>query len=310
MVGRLIKLAVAFGALGFAGFMALTEPAVLSAIKGGALPPATGAPDVVNGKSMFYAGGCASCHATEKQDDKTRLGGGHALKSPFGTFYAPNISPHPRDGIGAWTPEQFLRAMREGVSPEGRHYYPSFPYTSYQRMNAKDVGDLFAFIKTLAPVEGKIRDHDLPFPFNIRRSLGGWKLLFMDGQPFKPDPTKSAEWNRGAYLVEGPGHCAECHSPRNALGAIQAGKRFAGGPDPEGKGYVPNITPHATGLQSWSKKDLAYLLESGFTPEFDSVGGTMTPVIANTSQLSAEDRLAMAEYLANLPPIEGRMKVK
>jgi len=308
MIGRLVKLGAMLGLLGLAGFFALTEPAVLSALKGSALPVASGAPDLANGKTMFHAGGCASCHATEKQDDKTRLGGGHALHSPFGTFYVPNISPHPRDGIGGWTAEQFLRAMREGVSPEGRHYYPSFPYTSYQRMTAKDVGDLFAFLKTLPPIEGRIRDHDLPFPFNIRRSLGGWKLLFADGQVYRPDPAKSAEWNRGAYLVEGPGHCAECHSPRNPLGGITAGKRFAGGPDPEGKGYVPNITPHETGLKSWTKKDLAYLLESGFTPDYDSVGGSMTPVIGNTGQLSAQDRNAMAEYLSTLPAIEGRKK--
>lgn len=310
MLARLLKFGTVLAALGLAGFFVLTDPAVLSALKGSSLPVATGAPNLDNGKTMFHAGGCSSCHATEKQDDKTHLGGGHALHSPFGTFYVPNISPHPRDGIGTWTGEQFLRAMREGVSPEGRHYYPSFPYTSYQRMNARDVGDLFAYLKSLPPVEGRIRDHDLPFPFNIRRSLGGWKLLFADGQVFRPDPAKSVEWNRGAYLVEGPGHCAECHSPRNLLGAIAAGKRFSGGPSPDGKGYVPNITPHDTGLKSWTKKDFAYLLESGFTPDYDSVGGSMTPVVGNTAKLSAEDRNAMAEYLSTLPAIEGRKKAK
>lgn len=307
---RILKSLTVLAFFGLAGFFALTDPAVLRAIKGSSLPVSAGPADLENGRTMFFAGGCASCHATEGQDDKTKLGGGHALKSPFGTFYVPNLSPHPRDGIGGWTPEQFLVAMREGVSPEGKHYYPSFPYTSYQRMTAKDVGDLFAYLKTLPPVEGRVRDHDMAFPFNIRRSLGGWKLLFADGQVFRTDPAKSAEWNRGAYLVEGPGHCAECHSPRNILGAIQSGKRFAGGPDPEGKGYVPNITPHDTGLKSWTKKDLSYLLESGFTPDYDSVGGTMTPVIANTSKLTAQDRNAMAEYLSTLPAIEGRKKIK
>ena len=164
------------------------------------------------------------------QEDKTRLGGGLGLKSPFGTFYVPNISPDPNDGIGKWSEADFVTAMLKGTSPDGRHYFPAFPYASYQRMNVDDVRDLFAHLKTLPPVKGKVRDHDVPFPFNVRRTLGGWKFLFLDGKPFAPDASKSAEWNRGAYLVNGPGHCAECHSPRNALGGIVASQRFAGGP--------------------------------------------------------------------------------
>jgi len=148
-----------------------------------------------------------------------------------------------------------------------------------------------------------VRDHDVPFPFNIRRTLGGWKLLFLDGKPFAPDTSKSAEWNRGAYLVNGPGHCAECHSPRNALGGIVTSQRFAGGPDPEGKGFVPNITQQ--GLKDYSEKDIAYLLETGNTPEGDSVGGSMAAVIRNTSQLTAQDRAAMAVYIKSLTPVEG-----
>lgn len=305
---RLLTLLIGFAVIGAIGFLLVTSPGGLAALKGGRLPVAAGQGDLANGKVMFAAGGCSSCHATEKQPDKTLLGGGHALKSEFGTFYAPNISPHPKDGIGAWTDEQFLAAMREGVSPAGKHYYPSFPYTSYQRMTPGDVRDLFAYIKTLPPAEGKVRDHDVGFPFNMRLALGGWKLLFADQQVFKPEAGKSAEWNRGKYLVEGPGHCAECHSPRNLIGGIVADKRFGGGPDPEGKGYVPNITPHANGIGTWSKKDIAYLLESGFTPEYDSVGGSMTPVVGNTGQLPAADRAGMAEYIATLPPVEGRPK--
>jgi mono/diheme cytochrome c family protein len=197
----------------------------------------------------FHAGGCASCHATPNQDDKLRLGGGYALHSPFGTFYVPNLSPHPRDGIGGWTDAQFLRAMKAGVSPDGRHYYPSFPYTSYQRMTAEDARDLLAYIKTLEPVEGRARDHDLPFPFNVRRGLGLWTLAFLDGETFRPDPARSAAVNRGAYLTQGLGHCAECHSGRTALGNIAEERRYAGGPNPEGRGWVPNITPHETGLK-------------------------------------------------------------
>jgi mono/diheme cytochrome c family protein len=289
--------------IGAAAFSFLTSPGRQRA---GLEPIPAGQPELENGRTMFFAGGCSSCHATPEQEDKTRLGGGVALTSAFGTFYAPNISPHPRDGIGRWTPEQCLRAMRGGLSPDGRHYYPSFPYTSYQRMTPADVRDLFVFLKTLPPVEGRAREHDLPLVFTFRRGLGLWKLLFLDGQMFVPDASKSAYWNRGAYLVEGPGHCAECHSPRNIFGAIEADRRFSGGPNPEGKGTVPNITPH--GLKDWTKSDVAEVLLSGATPEGDRVGGAMTAVVRNTSQLADADRDAMAEYILSLPPREGSQR--
>jgi mono/diheme cytochrome c family protein len=260
-------------------------------------------PNPANGREMFYAGGCAACHATPGQDDKTRLGGGLALKSPFGTFYVPNISPDPADGIGTWSEAGFVTAVMKGTSPDGRHYFPAFPYTSYQRMRVEDIRDLFSHLKTLAPVQGRVRDHDVPFPFNIRRLVGGWKLLFLDGKPFEPDASKSPAWNRGAYLVSGPGHCAECHSPRNALGGIVASQRFAGGPNPEGEGWVPNITQQALG--DYSADDIENLLETGRTPDGDAVGGSMIPVIRNTAQLAPEDRAAMAAYIKSLPPVQG-----
>lgn len=258
--------------------------------------------NLANGKTMFDIGGCVSCH-TDSKEDRTRLGGGVALASPFGTFYTPNISPDPADGIGSWTEAQFVSAMREGTSPSGQHLYPSFPYTSYRRMTTGDLRDLFAYLKTLPPVKGKARDHDLPFPFNIRLTLGGWKLLYLNATPFTPDASKSPEWNRGFYLVNGPGHCAECHSPRDPLGGIDSNRRFAGGPDPEGKGWVPNITQQ--GLGSWSDKDIAEFLKTGMTPEFDSAGGSMAAVIRNTSQLGDGDRMAMAVYIKSLPAVAG-----
>ncbi|MET0924159.1 MAG: cytochrome c [Xanthobacteraceae bacterium] len=262
-------------------------------------------PNLENGKTMFYAGGCASCHATPDQEDKTRLGGGMALKSPFGTFYAPNISSDARDGIGGWSEADFVSAMWKGTSPDGRHYYPAFPYTSYQKMKMEDVRDLFAHLKTLPAVTGKVRDHDLPAHFKIRRMLGAWKFLFLDDEPFKPDASKPAAWNRGAYLVNAPGHCAECHSPRNLLGGIVSKQRFAGGPDPEGgDGSVPNITQ--AGLGDYSEKDIAQVLATGEMPNGDSVGGGMTAVVRNTGQLTPEDRAAMATYVKSLPPVEGR----
>jgi mono/diheme cytochrome c family protein len=236
------------------------------------------------------------------------LGGGLAIPSPFGTFYAPNISPDPVDGIGRWTEADFVGAVTKGISPAGFHYFPAFPYTSYQHAKVEDVRDLFAYLRTLAPVSGKVRDHDVPFPFNVRRNIGIWKLLFMDGKPFVPDAAHSAQWNRGAYLVNSLGHCAECHSPRNLLGGIIAAQRFAGGPNPEGEGWVSNITQK--GLGEWSAKDIEYLLETGQTPDGDSVGGAMVRVIKNTSQLSPEDRAAIADYIKSLPPVDGPPRPK
>ncbi|HMK78485.1 MAG TPA: cytochrome c [Xanthobacteraceae bacterium] len=295
---KLLALVVLAAVIGAGVFWIVTIPAIVPA---SALAPR--AADAANGREMFYAGGCAACHATPDQDDRTRLGGGLGLKSPFGTFYAPNISPDPNDGIGNWSEAVFVTAMLKGTSPDGRHYFPAFPYTSYQRMRLDDVRDLFAHLKTLPKVAGKVRAHDVPFPFNLRRLIGGWKLLFLDGRPFEPDASKSAAWNRGAYLVNGPGHCAECHSPRNVLGGIVRAQVFAGGPNPEGKGWVPNITQ--LDLKDYSEKDFAYLLETGNTPEGDSVGGAMAPVIRNTAQLTEADRAAMATYLKSLPAVEG-----
>lgn len=296
----LLRLLVTLIVIAGAALYLLTIPSVLSESE---LAPRTA--DLANGETMFHAGGCASCHVTPGEEDKTRLGGGLALNTAFGTFRAPNISPDPQHGIGSWSEIEFVNAMLRGVGRNGEHLYPSFPYTSYQRMTVDDVRDLFAFIKTLPAVDRPSEPHDLEFPFNVRRAVGLWKLLYMDGRTFQPDPTREAALNRGAYLVEGPGHCAECHSPRDSLGGIIPERRFAGGPDPEGKGWVPNITPHEDGLASWSVSDIAYLLESGFTPDYDSVGSSMADVVANTSKLSAEDRAAIAAYLKSLPPRPG-----
>jgi mono/diheme cytochrome c family protein len=261
-----------------------------------------------NGKELFYIGGCASCHAVPNQDDRTKLGGGLALKSPFGTFYIPNISPDRQDGIGRWSEAQFITAMIKGVSPDGEHLYPAFPYTSYQHMRYDDLRDLFVFLKTLPAVKGRVRDHDLPFPFNIRRALGLWKFLFLDDAPFKPDAAQSAQWNRGAYLVNGSGHCAECHSPRNVLGAVIPSLRFTGGPAPDGQGGVPNITQFK--LKAWSAAEIAETLQTGMTADSDRVGGGMIEVVRNTSQLAPAERQAIAVYIKSLPPVEGAASLK
>jgi mono/diheme cytochrome c family protein len=307
---RRVALAVASAAvIAFALLWALTIPEEVPA---SALPPHT--PNIDNGKLMFAIGGCASCHATPNADSakvvRTQLGGGFALQSPFGTFYAPNISPDAADGIGAWSEADFVSALWKGTSPEGRHLFPAFPYTSYQHMELADIRDLFAYLKTLPAVSGRVREHDLAFPFNIRRLVGVWKLLFLHGGPFVPDPSQSAPVNRGAYLVNGPGHCAECHSPRNFLGGIIASKRFAGGPAADGKDWVPNITP--AGLRrsaednvAWSQKDIASYLADGFDPSGDYAGGAMAEVIRNTSSLPAADLAAIGAYIASLSPRHG-----
>jgi mono/diheme cytochrome c family protein len=255
-------------------------------------------PDLANGRTMFLIGGCSSCHAVPKQDDATRLGGGLALPTAFGTFHVPNISSDAKDGIGRWSEAQFIAAMRYGISPLGEHLYPAFPYTSYQTMRTEDLRDLFAYLKTLPAVPGVAPDHALKFPFNVRRMVGLWKLLFLDDAPFKPDAAQSPQWNRGAYLVNAPGHCAECHSPRNLLGAVIASRRFTGGEIPTGQGGVPNITQEK--LHDWKVEDYAEVLDSGMTPDADRIGGPMVDVVANTRQLSAADREAIALYLKSL----------
>ena len=305
---RLRRIVAALLILGLAGgalFYALSMPSVAVS---GTLPPR--AADLSNGETMFNAGGCASCHATPKQEDGKRLGGGLALNTPFGRFYVPNLSTDATHGIGAWSEEAFVNAMLRGVGRNGEHLYPAFPYTSYQRMTLDDVRDLFAFLRTLPAEATANQPHELPFPFNVRRGLGLWKRIYLDGKMFVPDPDRSALLNRGAYLVEGPAHCAECHSGRDLLGGIIAEQRFAGGADAEGKGWVPNITPGENGIAAWSEKDIAYLLETGTTPDYDSVGSNMADVVINTGKLPAQDRDAMAAYLKSLPPRSGKAPAK
>ena len=307
---RLLILAGSLCIMGFAGFWILTAPFTWSALHP-TRDVADAAPaNLANGQSLFYAGSCATCHTSPGQKDELRLGGGGALTSGFGTFYMPNISPDPNDGIGAWTTAQFVTALREGVSNHGANEYPALPYTSYQRMTANDLRDLFGYIKTLPAVAGKARDNDLKFPFTLRRGVGLWKLVFLDGEPLVAPADKSPAWKRGQYLVEGPGHCAECHSPRDVLGAVISDKRFSGGPDPEGNGpegngYVPNITSDDTGIGYWSQHEIEAYLDTGVTPINTQAGGSMVPIIANMTHLSAGDRAAMAEYIRSLPPIDA-----
>ncbi|MBV9561440.1 MAG: cytochrome c [Bradyrhizobium sp.] len=265
------------------------------------LPPGTleRQGDPARGQLIFAAGDCASCHATPGQPDRLRLGGGLALASPFGTFRVPNISADPVDGIGAWRAGDLANALLSGVAPDGSHYYPVFPYPSFAHMAISDVVDLMAYLRTLPAVSGRAPPHDLNPLFRFRRLIGFWKLLYLDRTPIKPDVRHNPEWNRGRYLVESVGHCAECHSSRGLLGGIREGTRFAGGVDPEGTGYYPNITPAHIG--SWSRQDIADMLKGGNTPNHGRVGSSMTEVVLNTAMLPDSDRQAIAAYLKSLP---------
>jgi mono/diheme cytochrome c family protein len=267
------------------------------------------APDPENGRTMFWIGGCASCHAAPGAEGgaRLRLAGGVELDTPFGVFRTPNLSPDPEHGIGAWSTIDFVNAMVRGLSPNGRHYYPAFPYPHYQRMRYEDLIDLKAFLDTLPPVPGTVPDHDLAFPFNVRRGLGLWKLRYLDGRTFDADPSAPPVVERGRYLVEGPGHCGACHTPRDRFGGEVRERHLAGAKlldasdAPEGEGRVPNITPHEDGIGEWTQNDIAYSLESGLTPEFDSFGGSMVEVQANLAMVPLEERAAIAAYLKSLP---------
>jgi mono/diheme cytochrome c family protein len=259
-------------------------------------------PDLANGQRLFDAGGCASCHGEQGggPHSRDRLAGGLVLATRYGDFYAPNISAHPEHGIGRWTGADFVNAMLRGLAPNGQHYYPSFPYASYARMSVEDVLDLKAYLDRLPPVATPSRAHRLAFPWNVRRTLGLWKRLYLDAAPVRPADPADAVLARGRYLVEGPGHCGECHTPRDWLGGPRLDAWLRGAPALDGDGQVPDITGGEHGLGDWSAADIAYYLESGIDPDFDIVGGDMVVVQENLARLPASDREAIAKYLKSL----------
>ena len=301
---RAFAIVLATAGIAFAAFWLLTIPQRLP--DNAIAAPTRGV--AARGERIFWAGGCASCHAATgaKGPDRFRLGGGAPLKTPFGNFHAPNISPDPVNGIGAWSIVDFANAMQRGVDPDGRHLYPAFPYAAYQRMTKGDIADLFAFLKTLPPVATAAPENGLGFPYNIRRGIGLWKRAFMAdaGWVITLPRGQPAAVNLGQYLVEGPGHCGECHTPRRfrGLGGLDTAHWLGGAPSLDGPGKVPNITAGKTGIANWSAGEIADYLETGFTPDYDSVGGSMVEVQANMAKLTPEDRASIAAYLKAIPP--------
>jgi mono/diheme cytochrome c family protein len=274
--------------------------AALAFLFGAATAPALAQGDAKRGEYLMKAGGCLGCH-TEEKKGAAPFAGGRALKTPFGTFYGPNITPHPQAGIGRWTEADFIRAMRHGTRPDGANYFPAFPYPSFTKISDGDLRDLWAYLRTLPPSAQPSRDHDLWFFFGWRFLVTVWKWFFFTPGPFTGLAGASEIVNRGAYLVQALGHCGECHTPRNFLGGPRTSRFLAGGKTPEGKD-VSNLTP--TGLKKWSDKDLADFLTIGQTPDGDVPAEAMGEVITNTTgQLTPQDLAAMIAYLRSLPPL-------
>lgn len=259
---------------------------------------------VEKGAYLVRAGGCIACHTAKAGG--TRFAGGLGLETPFGTFYSPNITPHPEHGIGAWSDEDFVRAMHDGVAPDGGRYFPVFPYGSYTKMTREDALAIKAYLFSLEPVAAPNREHDVGFPFSWRFMQRGWRMLFFDAGRYEPDPAQSDEWNRGAYLVDALTHCGECHTPRNMFGGMKDSMYLAGTPDgPEGQ-LVPNITPHATGISDWGKGDLVELMKSGMKPDFDNVQGSMEEAISDgLKHLTDADLQAIETYIYSVPAIDN-----
>jgi mono/diheme cytochrome c family protein len=294
---RIMRWLVVGGLVAAGGLWFLARPQPLSAA---AVADLKG--DVVHGEEVFWAAGCASCHAAAdaKDDAELILSGGQRFPSAFGTFVAPNISQDPDQGIGKWSLLDLANAITRGVSPEGEHYYPALPYAAYAKMDMQDVADLYAFLKTLPADPTPSQPHELGFPFNIRQSIGVWKLMFLKKDwvlPGNLTPTAA----RGRYIAEALAHCGECHTPRNMLGGLDTSRWLGGAANPSGDGRIPNITP--TKL-AWSAADIVQYLTNGFTPEFDVVGGHMAHVVENMAKLPESDRQAVAEYILAVPSVE------
>ncbi len=260
------------------------------------------------GAYLTAAGGCYGCH-TDVKNDGEPFAGGRPLETPFGIFYTPNITGDPETGIGRWTDEEFLKAVKEGIGPSGHPYFPAFPYTSYTKMTDEDALAIKAHLMSLPPVVQENRSHDVSPPFSWRWLQWGWRLLFFDEGPYVPPARASEQVTRGGYLVEALTHCGECHTPRNFLGGSDNSLYLAGAANGAEGELVPNITPDdATGIGDWSEGDIVSFMSDGMMPDFDNVQGSMAEAIDHSlSKLTEEDRAAIAAYLKSIPPIENKV---
>ena len=295
-MGRIAAALAVAAAAAVVGLVALT-----SARPGGrALPKHT--PDPALGEVLYHAGGCISCHkAAADAGVSGPPAGGAAFATPVGTFWPGNLTPDPETGIGSWTAEQFVDAMTGGVSPDRRHYFPAFPYTSYRIMRTEDLLDLWAYLGTLDAVRSPGRAPDVPMLGVTRRAVGLWKRLALGEAGFHADPERSEAWNRGAYLVNGPGHCGECHTPRDALMIPDPSRAFAGGAHPRGEGEVPSLLDLEGRGRYSDVSDLTLALQFGETLGYDKLSsGGMAEVQMNLAMLPEDDLRAIADYLFSL----------
>lgn len=282
--------------LGLAVFLIVTQPRPRPTDSLASLTP-----DLANGMLIYTAAGCGSCHMAQgaKGDAQLVLTGGQKFASPFGTFLAPNISTDPAQGIGGWTLEQFATAVMDGISPENQHYFPSMPYNAYGKMLPQDIVDLKAYMDTLPASDTASLPHEVGFPFNIRRLVGGWKFLYQS-RDFVLQGDLSEEVTRGRYIVEALSHCGECHTPRDILGGLKTARWLGGAANPAGEGQIPNIT---LGAMTWDTQGIFDYLTTGFTPDFDSVGGHMVHVVDNMAKLPETEVWAVVTYLKAIPAV-------
>jgi len=247
------------------------------------------------GAQLAALGDCATCHTAPGGET---FAGGRAVETPFGTIYSTNITPDTPTGIGRWSEVAFQRAMREGVDRAGDHLYPAFPYDHFTLVNDQDSAALYAYIMTRQPVRAKTPDNRLAFPFNMRFMIAGWKLLFLHSGPYEPDTQRDAQWNRGAYLANGIGHCGACHTPRNGLGAEIAAQHFGGGEAEGWHAYA--INADSKSLEAWNAEDLHMYLSKGWHDRHGDAHGPMAAVAQNLSSLPDEDVKAIASYVASV----------
>ncbi|WP_420549601.1 c-type cytochrome [Curvivirga sp.] len=283
--------ALALAGAGYLGISAwhIGQPEGVSSLEG----------NISNGVYLAQVSGCIACHTAKGSTEI--LAGGHKLETDFGTFYSPNLTMSKVNGIGDWTISDFSKALRQGISPEGKPYYPAFPYDFYAKFSDQEIADLWAAFNTVPANEIPSKDHDLYFPFNIRDGLKLWRAAFLDFPKRENITAKSDEWNRGKYLVDGPLHCGACHTDRNLAGARKKSAYLSGASRLPDGGKSPSITSEALKANGWDKSSIIYALQSGILPDGDAFGGSMGEVVQfGTSNLTQEDLNAIAVYLLDM----------